>query len=258
MFRQLFPGAQIAYSVVAIEDAFPKGHHDYEGKALEAVRCEIIFADGTYIVAFKEIDLREYVKGGWKDRPQTPENLAKDETKCLGRALRDAGVPQRLSELKILMQWQAARTPNISSFVGAPLTKVLPMGTAEVFAEAFPGTTEEIDDSPDAGSEDPTPEQLLAKRFAFLDGPQKADVVRHARETLDVNNVLRAGEHAEALMNYIEAMSKTGEILDPSVEAHNARAEERRAEAAASLLPEEEPFLSLGEQRDGYRNQEAP
>lgn len=274
VFRRLYPGAQISYTVVSIEDAFPMGHRDYEGKAMEAVRCEIVFADGTYIVAHKEVDLKDNRN---RDIAQTPENLAKDETKALGRALRDAGIPQRLSELKLLMQWYPNATRetsvvNTSSLVRPPLSdsgvQELTNGVANSLAAAFPGSSvENDDDHADAGTEEPTAEQQLARRFAMLDGPSKAALVSYARETLGVGNVLRAGEHVEALNAYLDqpatvaAAVETQQYLNGEeqavVDAIKERAPARRAQEIEEL-GNEEPFLSLGEQRDGYRNQAAP
>lgn len=233
VFRQLFPGAQVSYSVIPIGNAFPLGHIEYEGKATEAVRCEIILADGTYVIAHKEMDKKEQLKSGTKDVAQTPEQLAKDETKALGRALRDLGVPQRLSELKILMQW-------VTSMNGRPATLAVTQhdvgGAETALAEAFPGS-EVIDDSADAGSEDPTPEQLLAQRFAKLNGADKAHVAKFARDHFDVGNVMRAGEYAETLLAYVEKGDWLVDADGPQV----APAEQptRRADG---LRTDEEPF----------------
>jgi len=213
VFRRLNPGAQISYSVIPIGEAFPLGHYEYEGKATEAVRCEIVLADGTYIVAHKEIDKRD--RG--KDVAQTPEQMAKDETKALGRALRDAGVPQRLTELKELMRW-------IATMDGAPIpthfdrTAAFDTKARDVeikLEEAFPGSVEEVNgDAPDAGSDDPTVELALARKFALLNGADKVAVVKYARDTLGVSNVLRAGDQAEALSEYIDLRGWLNEVVD--------------------------------------------
>lgn len=250
VFRRLYPGAQISYSVVAIEDAFPMGHRDYEGKALEAVRCEIIFADGNYIVAFKEIDLKDNRN---RDVVQTPENLAKDETKALGRALRDAGIPQRLTELKLIMQWypnvSRETSPNTSSLVRSPVGGT-PATVQDQLDEAFPGSVES-DDAADAGADEPTVEQQLARRFAMLDGPSKANVVAFARETLGCGNVLRAGEHAETLMAHLDNLQSTHDVptastgITPEEQAVVAEIERKapaRREKAIKELGDEEPF----------------
>jgi hypothetical protein len=227
------------------------GHRDYEGKALEAVRCEIIFADGTYIVAHKEIDLKDQRN---RDVVQTPENLAKDETKALGRALRDAGIPQRLSELKLVMQWfpnvSRETSVNTSSPGRPPQNGTVAVGVQETLDEVFPGSTEETDDA-DAGADEPTPAQVLAKRFAFLEGPDKARIVQYARETLGCSNVLKAGEHAEALLAYLDGQPTaappteemppgvTQEMRDEAVKT-DAKNERRRYENPPE--PDEEPF----------------
>jgi hypothetical protein len=197
VFRRLFPGAQVSYKVVPIGDAFPVGHTDYEGKASEAIRCEIVLADGTYVVAHKEIDKAE--RG--RNRTQTPEELAKDETKALGRALRDLGIPQRLTELKILMQWIVDMDGNVplsSGGVTVARTAALSVSSDDI---------DDSDDSADAGAEDPTVEQMVAMRFSQLNGASKAAVSKHARDTLGVANVMRAGEHADALLDYIDKKS---------------------------------------------------
>jgi hypothetical protein len=244
VFHRIFPGAQIGYEVVDIADAFPMGHREYEGKAAEAVRCTIIFADGTFIVAHKEIDLRDRNR----ERPQTPEELAKDETKALGRALRDAGIPQRLSELKLLMQWYPNATvgyvSNNSSPEGPALVTLSRPGPQESLEAAFPGSTME-EDHADAGSDEPSPEQALARRFAMLEGGEKRVVVEYARE-LGCNNVMKAGDHVDAIVAFIEGLADTNyaTAADPAAKAEpgtTERYEQRRQEAIAAL-GDEEPF----------------
>jgi len=247
VFHRIFPGAQIGYEVVDIADAFPMGHREYEGKAAEAVRCTIIFADGTFIVAHKEIDLRDRNR----ERPQTPEELAKDETKALGRALRDAGIPQRLSELKLLMQWYPNATvgyvsnnssvgyvSNNSSPEGPALVTLSRPGPQESLEAAFPGSTIE-EDHADAGSDEPTPEQELARKFAFLTGGEKRTVTEFARD-LGCTNVLKAGEHVDAITAFIEALADT-DSARPAEPGTPERYEQRRQEAIAAL-GDEEPF----------------
>lgn len=186
VFRQLNPTAQITYTVIPMSEAFPEGHREYEGKAVEAVRCEIVWPDGHYIVAHKEMDLVDRNR----KQDQTPEQLAKDESKALGRALRDAGIPQRLSELHDLMRWIASMHSPITSRPAA--------------AERPTDEGEPDEDSADAGAEDPTDEQVLASRFSQLAGADKAAVSKHARDVMGVANVMRAGEHADALLAYLD------------------------------------------------------
>lgn len=210
VFRQLHPDAHISYTVVPIEDAFPEGHRDYEGKATQAIRCEIIWPDGRYVVAHKEMDLFE--RG--KPVPQTPEQLAKDETKALGRALRDLGIPQRLTELQTLMRWLVALRG------GEP--KPQPATRQQSTGSAWPPDSSDAsssdDDSPDAGADEPTAEQVLAQRFGQLNGADKVAVSAHAR-SLGVANIMRAGEHAEALIAYIESSAWLTAEPDAETEA---------------------------------------
>lgn len=239
VFHRIFPGAQISYEVVGIEDAFPQGHREYEGKALEAVRCTIVFNDGTYIVAHKEIDLRDRNR----DRAQTPEELAKDETKALGRALRDAGIPQRLSELKLLMQWYPnATVGTIVSNNSSPLpaaARTVSSSVEDQVEAAFPGTVVE-DDHVDAGADEPTLEQQVARRFAMLEGPTKKRVVDFARE-IGCNNVLKAGGYADSITAFLDALDE-GDAAR-AAPGTPERYEERRQEAIASLeRDKEEPF----------------
>lgn len=189
VFRRLYPGAMVSYEIVPIEDAFPAGHQDYEGKAKEAIRCEIVLADGTWVIAHKEMDLVERGRAV----VQTPEQLAKDETKALGRALRDLGIPQRLTELKELMRWVASMEGSAA-----------PTASTTSPSESPIGSDGDNDDSADAGADDPTPEQILAQRFSRLTGAGKADVSKYARDELGVANVMRAGEHADALLGYLD------------------------------------------------------
>ena len=242
VFRRLNPGAQISYTVVPIGQAFPLGHHEYEGKATEAVRCEIVLADGTFVVAHKEIDKKD--RG--KDVAQTPEQMAKDETKALGRALRDLGIPQRLSELKLVMQWIASMDGNVSRQTNTvPDQGVRPKTVTETIEAVFGDTTEE-EDSADAGADEPTLEQIVAKQFALLEGPDKAAVVKYAREELGCSNVMRSGEHADALSVYIAKRAWASEVpgvtdeMRAAAEATDAKHEARRYQSPP--LPDEEAF----------------
>lgn len=190
VFRRLNPDAQISYEVVPIEDAFPPGHRKYRGEATEAVRCKITWPDGHYVISHKEIDLKDERRGSAIE--QTPENLVKDETKALGRALRDAGIPQRLSELRELMRWvQPTAIAATSSRSTTPV-------------EAQVSVIDPEDDDPDAGADDPTPEQVLADMVSKLNGSDKAAISRVAKDKFNLSNVMRAGQHAEALIEMIE------------------------------------------------------
>lgn len=59
------------------------------------------------------------------------------------------------------------------------------------------------DDRPRAAAAGPTPEQQVATAFAGLDASQKKAVNDHAK-TLGVKNVMRSGEHALALLAFME------------------------------------------------------
>lgn len=241
VFRQLHPDAHITYTVVPIEEAFPEGHRDYEGKATQAIRCEIVWPDGRYVVAHKEMDLQERKRDGKTVAvPQTPEQLAKDETKALGRALRDLGIPQRLTELQTLMRWLVALRGGETKPQPAARQQST-TGSAWPPDSSDPSSSE--DDSPDAGADEPTAEQVLAQKFSQLNGADKVAVSAHAR-SLGVANIMRAGDHAEALIAYIE--SSAWLTAEPDAETE-ATSEPARAPLGSRARPkpndkEGEPF----------------
>lgn len=205
VFRQLNPDAYITYRVVTMEEAFPEGFREYEGKATHAIHCQIIWPDGHFVDAYKEIDV---VDNRNRRIAMTPEELAKNETKALGRAMRDCGIPQRLTELKMLMSWLA--TMN-----GRPAA-TLPPGSTVVADEFNDEGGGEIDDPADAGAEE-TQAQALATRFSRLSGKSKAEVAKHARDVFGVANVMRADEEsAIKLLAFIDTMhSEGGEDEEP-------------------------------------------
>lgn len=195
VFDQLYPDSEVSYEIIPIDEAFPSGHTDDPGGATEAVRCTIVTPSGWWVEGCKEIDLRDQ-RG--RAVPQTPETYVKDQTKALGRALRDAGIPQKVDELMALMRWITAlegKTPL--SAKGRPIDP----DSGEISGSSDP---DEVD-SPDAGVE-PTLEQVLAMKFGQLNGADKRDVSTYAREELSVANVMRAGVHAEAILAFIDKM----------------------------------------------------
>lgn len=199
MFDRFYPGATVEYDIVTMAEAFPDGWRDYPGKATHAVRCTIRRPDGIVHVGVKEIDLQ----GKYNKIAQTPEELAKNETKALGRALRDAGLPQKLDEMGSLMRMFVAlegRTP--SSQKG----HAVDIGTGEIEGSSDPDDVDDVD----AGSE-PTAEQELAKRFAELPGADKAATAKYARDTLKCTNVMKAGEHVAAINTFIDNLGVAGE-----------------------------------------------
>lgn len=198
VFDLLHPGNVVTYEVVPIAEAFPVDHREYDGRAVDAIRCTITMPDGSYVEGCKEIDVvDEKTK---RSVPQTPENLVKDQTKALGRALRDGGIPQKRDELAALMSLIVdlhGRVP-ISQHGNR-----VDRATGEINGSDDPDAV----DSPDAGAE-PSAEQLLAKRFGELNGADKRDVTLQVKEKWGVSNIMRAGEHAEEIMQFIDTMHR--------------------------------------------------
>ena len=182
VYLRLHPGAEITYNIVPIGEAFPPGHREYEGKATEAVECTIINPDGSWVQAYKECDLVE------RGKPvlQTPENLAKDQTKALGRALRDAGIPQKMSELQTLMRWIVALSPQTVQTAGL---QDQPQQVDTTTGEIMHGASQDVDD-PDAGNGDSLLE-LLQGRIAQLTPTEKVAVAKKARDEHGVANLMR-------------------------------------------------------------------
>lgn len=196
VFDRIHPGSQVEYEVVPIADALPAGHADGGGKPEMAIMCTIVMADGTWVTGVKEIDLFEWSKRDrkWQPVEQSPEQFTKDCTKALGRALRDAGIPQKVDELKALMAWHVALTAPAQ-------VRLLDKATGEIVGSDDP----DGDDDPDAGVEQ-TGEQRLAAKFQALDGPLKADISTRAKSELGVTNVMRAGDHADTIEAWIDAI----------------------------------------------------
>lgn len=202
VFRRLYPGAKVSYKVVPIGEAFPEGHYGGKGEPVQAVICTIKLADGTQVRGAKEIDLFEQVpkSSNWRAVEQTAEQMQKDETKAMGRALRDMGIPSHWSEIQPYMRWLVALLGN-----EPPQTARLPRGADPATGEITPvgrSSPDDVDPA-DASDDNLTPEQELAQRIAGLDGPAKAEIGKRAKEELKVSNVMRAGEHASTILGWL-------------------------------------------------------
>ena len=192
---KLHPYATTQAETVPIDEAFPPGHWQGEGQPIEAIVFTIFANDGlgTFWQGVKEIDTREQDKKSrtWRDREQTAEAWATDRTKAMGRALGDAGIPQRVPELRLLMSWIAeleGRPPALSRRVNSY--------TGEIGKEDI--------DAPDAGGDDEKSlAQIVAERVMGLDGPLKAHLSKMAREELGITNLMQSGEQAQDVLRLI-------------------------------------------------------
>ena len=168
---RLHPGAFFEYERLPIDDSdIPEAYRRSEGpnvpEPTHVVRCTIIYPDGTWVSADREIDLVQKLKGGGtRPIPSTPEAYFSAETKALGRALSRAGIPHQLTELQSLMRWAVAL-----SDLPAP-------ATAPPASEPAPGQVE------------PAPFAALLARLEALNGPVKAAVTRVAREQHGITNI---------------------------------------------------------------------
>lgn len=209
IFDRLHPGGIVEYEVIAIDEAFPRGHTAWEGDdgmgPTEAIRCTIVCPDGSYVVGLKEIELQEQGKDKrWRSVAQTPEQFTADCTKALGRALRDGGIPQKKTELDSLMRFTVALDAKTPPTPVASRGRRIDTETGEILGNVGPDDV----DSPDAGSSDePTPEQQVALDVSSLSGPNKAALSKRARDELGVTNLLRSGEHASAVSEMIRELT---------------------------------------------------
>lgn len=168
---RLHPGAFFEYERLPIDDSdIPEAYRRSEGPTIpeptHVVRCTIIYPDGSWVSADREIDLVQKLKGGGtRPIPSTPEAYFSAETKALGRALSRAGIPHQLTELQSLMRWAVALSDP-----PAP-------ATAPPASEPAPGQVE------------PAPFAALLARLEALDGPVKAAVTRVAREQHGITNI---------------------------------------------------------------------
>jgi hypothetical protein len=193
VFHQLFPGAQVDYTVVSILEAFPDGHRSSKEEAEEAIICRITLPDGRVFSAAKEVPRKEYRRGSWTSIEQTPEEWVKNETKALGRAMRDAGIPQKLSELTMLMRWwrDLAGPAQVVSSHSVPPPHVDPR-TGEIDPEAVDGA--------DAGA---SPLDEYRDRLALLSGPEKAELSKKARAA-GISNLINPGDHLDEAVALLE------------------------------------------------------
>jgi len=187
---RLHPGAFFEYERLPIDDSdIPEAYRRSEGpnvpEPTHVVRCTIIYPDGTWVSADREIDLVQKLKGGGtRPIPSTPEAYFSAETKALGRALSRAGIPHQLTELQSLMRWAVAL-----SDLPAP-------ATAPPASEPAPGQVE------------PAPFAALLGRLEALDGPVKAAVTRVAREQHGITNIasLRDPAKIQTVHTLIDSM----------------------------------------------------
>ena len=187
---RLHPGAFFEYERLPIDDSdIPEAYRRSEGpnvpEPTHVVRCTIIYPDGTWVSADREIDLVQKLKGGGtRPIPSTPEAYFSAETKALGRALSRAGIPHQLTELQSLMRWAVALSDP-----PAP-------ATAPPASEPAPGQVE------------PAPFAALLGRLEALDGPVKAAVTRVAREQHGITNIasLRDPAKIQTVHTLIDSM----------------------------------------------------
>lgn len=171
---RLHPGAFFEYERLPIADSdIPAAYRNSEGPNIpepsHVVRCTIIYPDGSWVSADREIDLVQKLKGGGtRPIPSTPEAYFSAETKALGRALSRAGIPHQLTELQSLMRWAVALGDQ-----PAPAAPPAPVA---------PPTPREREDTP-------PPIIGLIARLDGLDGPIKAAVTRTAREAHGLTNI---------------------------------------------------------------------
>lgn len=200
VFDRLHPGSLVEYAVVSVDIAFPDGHAESEGNPEEAIVCTIIAPDGSWWEGVKEIDLVEIGKDRKpRDVKQTPEQFTADCTKALGRALRDAGIPQKVAELMTLMRWIAdldGRAPSAARRVDR--------STGEIGGSTSP---DDVDQSDAGGSDEPTLEQQTAVAVSRLSGADKVKLARQARDELGVTNLMRSGAEAANILKLIGGLN---------------------------------------------------
>lgn len=191
---RLHPGAFFEYERLPIDDSdIPEAYRRSEGPTIpeptHVVRCTIIYPDGSWVSADREIDLVQKLKGGGtRPIPSTPEAYFSAETKALGRALSRAGIPHQLTELQSLMRWAVALSDQPAPATPPPAPD--------------PQPPEQVEAPPAA---------LLMSRLDHLDGPVKAAVTRVAREQHGITNIaaLRDPAKIQTVHSLIDSMGDT-------------------------------------------------
>lgn len=184
---KLHPGAQIEHEVMSIEDAFPIAIDVGETEAEMAVVCTIIYEDGTWVAAAKEIARRQQRKNGpWEDRPMTTDAWYSDSTKAMGRALTVAGIPMQIPALKLLMDY--AFPEVVAARASGKRERTVDRTTGEISGEP----------------RELTLEQQLAVKVADMTGLEKVALATWAKNEIGVTNLMKAGEHAAAIIQHIK------------------------------------------------------
>jgi hypothetical protein len=105
MLLEDHPTAKVTYGTQSADDGgIPE---DWRENCQGLVTASIDFGDGREpITAWKEVPETEWIKGKKQDFEKNPENLVKLRTQALGRALKQAGYPDGIDDLRPLITWR--------------------------------------------------------------------------------------------------------------------------------------------------------
>jgi len=131
-----YPGANADYELVTA-DKIPGGH-PFARDDEKFVLCTVSFpADSGKSPAY-----------GWKPlseaRKQDDESFAALRTKALGRALKDAGYPDKLTDLRVLTVWRK-RTAEVQALASGHLAEI---GEGTEVVAAIAAASESTPDAP--------------------------------------------------------------------------------------------------------------
>lgn len=161
------PGATVEYDVVLGEH---EGIPPQFGGSNEFVRAVIHIPGLPDVAGCKEIPDTHVVKGKSQPFQRTSDNWQVLRTKALGRALKQAGYPDDLKDLKALMHWRE-RQAEVAAITAGYTPKQLEAGDKDQAltdaGKSDPEHADEDDDiedaelvgweDPDAHLEDPEP-----------------------------------------------------------------------------------------------------
>lgn len=173
-----FPGAHATYELVQAH-AIPGGH-PFSNPNDDFVLCTITFPSGVNKVSAY----------GWKPLSaalkQTDEQYAALRTKALGRALKDAGYPDNLNDLRALTAWRH-RQAEIGAISSGHVAGELTAGTEKELSAALDAAASPEDEAGfDEGDPDVVEAEIVEETSpdATPDAPEEGYNADEHRATL--------------------------------------------------------------------------
>lgn len=229
--------------------------------------CTLDAGDGTDPdIGLKEVPSREKVGDSWGELQRTPETFEKLSTKALGRALKRAGYPADMDELRAVMAWRRRRAEIAALDAGRPLPTAEATPAEAELANAGQASEDHDPEETDATPTDPGnrapgtgqaasseatkqepaavaaderggmvfPPGELGQRVVGLDGDGQAKVLAYLRERkLDPRGL--SDLKAKALKAYVASLERDMRrgAQTPSTGPGAAAAPDTRPEAPA-------------------------